>query len=144
MCRFTKIVFIFTTLSSHSWEILVACPMTDEQPQEQRYPPYRVSVVYLSTYRWCKRILWILSVQLETSPLIFFDFKLPRDFERARPTAHVCDSLLSSFDGLDVQSGTPARLEGEAQRRASRGRTHASKKVWSRSTDGVPQDHSGL
>ena len=45
-CSFSfKTELIFTTLLFHSSELWV------EQPQEQHYPPYRVSVVSLSTCR---------------------------------------------------------------------------------------------
>ena len=59
-------------------------------------------------------------------PLLFFYFQLRRDLYRARPMVHGSrDSLSFSADGLDVQSGIPARLESEVQRRAGGEHTHS-------------------
>ena len=51
----------------------------DEQPQEQRYPPKSGVCSLFVNPSWCKGILWIVSGQRGTSPLLFFDFQLPRD-----------------------------------------------------------------
>ena len=80
--------------------LIIAFPGKDEQPREQRYPPYQVSVVYFVNLSWCKGILLIFSRQPENSSLLF-DSSISncREFFSVRgvdgervPTAHQSSS----------------------------------------------------